>query len=429
MSAAADHLRADEATSLALDVADPLTSLRDRFEMPLGPEGDPAVYVCGHSLGPIARRAREILEEEIDAWSRLGVEGHFREEAPWFTYADLFAEPTARLVGGRPAEVVTMNSLTVNLHLLFASFYRPTRERYRVLIEDGAFPSDRYAVMGQLRLHGVDVADGLVLARPREGEATLRMEDVEALVAEHADHLAIVWLPGVQYVTGQVLDMERITTAGHAAGALVGWDLAHAAGNIPLRLHDWGADFAVWCTYKYMNSGPGGIGQAWVHERWASDPALVRLAGWWGNDPRTRFGVAFDFEPRVGAGSWQVSNPPVLAMAPLRASLELFDEAGIGPLRERSVRLTAYLQGLLDGIEGVETITPRDPRERGAMLCLRVPQRSRAVQAALGARAVVLDFREPDIFRLALAPLYNTFNEAWRVARILREVTTGSART
>jgi kynureninase len=315
-----------------------------------------------------------------------------------------------------------MNTLTVNLHQLFASFYRPTRDRYKILIEDGAFPSDRYAVMSQLRHHGIDPAEGLLLATPQAGEHTLRSADVEALIERERDRLALVWLPGVQYVSGQVLDIERITIAGHAAGALVGWDLAHAAGNIPLRMHAWDADFAVWCTYKYMNSGPGGPGQAFVHERWASDPSLVRLAGWWGNDPATRFEVAFEFVPAKGAVSWQNSNPPILALAPLRASLGLFDEVGIGQLRERSKRLTAHLQVMLDQIEGVQVITPSDPDERGAMLCLRVPHRSQDVQRKLGDRGVVLDFREPDIFRMALAPLYNTYQEAWRFAQILDDV-------
>lgn len=411
-----------EAESIRFDATDPVPSLRERFELPVGPDGDPAIYVCGHSLGPLSRDARTALEAETDAWARLGVEGHFRDKAPWFTYAESLSEPTARLVGASPLEVVTMNTLTVNLHQLFASFYRPTRDRYKILIEDGAFPSDRYAVMSQLRHHGIEPADGLLLATPRPDERTLRSEDVEKLIEHERGRLALVWLPGVQYVSGQVLEIERITRAGHAAGALVGWDLAHAAGNIPLAMHDWDADFAVWCTYKYMNSGPGGPGQAFVHERWATDPSLIRLAGWWGNDPATRFDVAFDFVPVNGAASWQNSNPPILALAPLRASLGLFDEVGIAHLRERSRRLTAHLQAMLDEIPGIETITPTDPEARGAMLCLRVPHRSREVQGLLGERGVILDFREPDIFRMALAPLYNTYHESWRFARIVQDV-------
>ena len=414
----------DEAVARRLDAADAVPSLRDRFELPVGADGGPAVYVVGHSLGALARSARAAVLEELDAWSRLGVEGHFRQRDPWFTYSDLFSAPLARLVGADPSEVVAMNALTVNLHVLFGSFYRPTRERFQVLIEDGAFPSDRWAVMEQLRLHGVDPREGLLVARPREGEDLLRTEDIEALISANRDTLALVWLPGIGYVTGQLLEMERLTAAGHAAGALVGWDLAHAAGNVPVRLHDWGADFAVWCTYKYLNGGPGSIGAAFVHERWGTDASLVRLAGWWGNDPATRFDVAFDFVPRPGAAGWQASNPPILAMAPLRASLALFDEVGIERLRQRSLRLTAALEAELRATGLVTIVTPSDPDARGVMLCLRVhePGQGKAIEHALGARGVLLDYREPDILRLAPVPLYNTFHDIWRLTQVLREV-------
>jgi kynureninase len=411
-----------EEGSRRADAIDPVPSLRDRFELPRTVYDRTAVYVCGHSLGPLPRRARSLIEEETDAWAGLGVEGHFRAGRPWFTYSDLFAESTARLVGARPSEVVTMNSLTVNLHLLLAGLFRPTRERYAILIEEGAFPSDRYAVMSQLRMHGIDPHDGLIEAPARPESGTLEIDELVALIEREGGRLALVWLPGVQYVTGQVLDMARITAAGHAAGALVGWDLAHAIGNVPLHLHDWDADLAVWCTYKYLNAGPGAVGGAYLHERYASDPDVLRLAGWWGNDPATRFAVAHDFVPRPGAASWQASNPSILSMAPLRASLELFDEVGIGRLRERSIRQTAHLQAMLDEMAGVETLTPRAADERGAMLCLRVRDRSKEVQAALAQRGVVADYREPDIFRLAVAPLYNTYHEAWQVVEVLRDV-------
>ncbi len=414
----------DEAAARALDAADPVPSLRDRFEIPRDPDGGEAAYLVGHSLGALARSARAATIEELDRWSALGVEGHFHGDAPWFTYSDGFQAPLARLVGAHEDEVVAMNTLTVNLHVLFGSFYRPTRERFKVLIEAGAFPSDRWAVMEQLRLHGVDVREGLLVAEPRPGEDLLRTEDIEALIAANRDSLALVWLPGIQYVTGQVLDMERLTAAGHAAGALVGWDLAHAAGNIPVRLHDWDADFAVWCTYKYLNGGPGSIGAAFVHARWGSDPALVRLAGWWGNDPATRFNVEYDFVPRPGAAGWQASNPPILAMAPLRASLALFDEVGIDRLRARSLRLTAALEAELRATGLVDLVTPADPAERGAMLCLRLrtPGIGKRIERALAARGVLLDYREPDILRLAPVPLYNTFHDVWRLAVTLREV-------
>jgi len=416
------ELDLSEATALELDAADALTTSRDRFEMPLGPDGEPAIYFCGHSLGPLPRAARTTVDEELDAWSRLGIGGHFREQVPWFTYAELLAEATARVVGALPVEVVTMNALSVNLHLLLASFYRPTNERYRVLMEAGAFPSDRYAMASHLRSRGVNPAEAIRLVKPRAGEATLRTEDVEARIAEEGSRLALVWLPGLQYLTGQRLDIERITAAGAATGSVVGWDLAHAAGNVPLRLHDWGVDFAVWCTYKYMNAGPGSIGQAFVHERWARDVDLPRYAGWWGNDPETRFAFSAEFEPRDGAAGWQISNPPILALAPLRASLAIFDEIGMDAIRARSERLTAYLESLLDSMGIGEQITPRDPAARGAQLSFRIGDRAQLVEQELAQRGAVIDFREPDVIRFAPAPLYNTFHEAWRFANLLSEV-------
>jgi kynureninase len=289
-------------------------------------------------------------------------------------------------------------------------------------MEAGAFPSDRYAIASHLRSRGINPAQAIGLVEPRPGESTLRTEDVEARIAEEGSQLALVWLPGLQYLTGQRLDIERITAAGAAARSVVGWDLAHAAGNVPLRLHDWGVDFAVWCTYKYMNAGPGSIGQAFVHERWARDVDLPRYAGWWGNDPETRFAFSAEFEPRDGAAGWQISNPPILALAPLRASLAIFDEVGIDVIRARSERLTAYLESLLDALGIGEQITPRDPAARGAQLSLRVGDRAEHVEHALAQRGAVIDFREPDVIRFAPAPLYNTFHEAWRFAHLLREV-------
>ncbi|MFN8622108.1 MAG: kynureninase [Chloroflexota bacterium] len=414
----------DEAAALRLDAADPVPSLRDRFEIPVASDGGDTAYLVGHSLGALPRAGRAAVLDELDAWSRLGVRGHFRPTEPWFSYSDLFAAPLARLVGARESEVVVMNTLTINLHVLFGAFYRPTPERYKVLIEATAFASDRWAVMEQLRLHGVDRSEGLLVVEPRPGEDLLRTEDIEAVIAANRGSLALVWLPAVQFVTGQVLDMERLTAAGHAAGAIVGWDLAHAAGNIPMRLHDWGADLAVWGSYKYLNGGPGAIGGAFVHEKWGTDPSLVRLAGWWGNDPGTRFDMAFDFVPRPGAAGWQASNPPVLAMAPLKASLALFDEVGIDRLRERSVRLTAALERELLATGLVDVVTPSDPAWRGAMLCLRLRAtgRGKEIEHALAERGVLVDFRKPDILRMAPAPLYNTFHDVWRLAGVLREV-------
>ena len=408
-----------EAGAHRLDAADPLGSFRDQFELPRRDGGEPLIYFCGHSLGPLPHAARSLVEAELDTWSRLAIDGHFRDRDPWFTYAESLAEPTARVVGAEPDEVVTMNGLTVNLHLLFTTFYRPTRERYAVLMEAGAFPSDRYAVASQVREHGLDPATAIIRVAPRAGEDLIRSEDVEAILAEHGRRIALVWLPGVQFITGQWLDMERITAAAHERGALCGWDLAHAAGNVPVRLHDWDADFAVWCTYKYLNSGPGSIGQAFVHRRHARDTSLPRLGGWWGNAPESRFEMRETYEPRPDAAGWQVTNPPILALAPLKASLDLFDRAGMVPLRARSERLTAYLEAQLDARGVGHLITPRDPAARGAQLSLRIGTDAQAVERALSAAGAIIDFRQPDVIRAAPAPLYATFDEVRRFADML----------
>ena len=332
------------------DAEDALAPFRERFELPPGPDGLPAIYFNGNSLGLMPKRARVLVEQELEDWARLGVEGHFKGRTPWFTYHELFRETGARLVGAIPGEVVMMNSLTVNLHLMMATFYRPTHERHKILIEAAAFPSDAYAVASQLRVHGFDPADGVIQATPRVGEATLRADDVEDLLERRGGEIALVMLSGVQYYTGQWFDIGRISRAAKRRGCVVGWDLAHAAGNVPLRLHDWEVDFAAWCSYKYLNSGPGAVAGCFVHERHGTNTALPRLAGWWGNDPATRFRMHLEsaFVPREGADGWQVSNPPILAMAPLRASLAIFDEAGMEALRRKSVVLTGYLQWLLD---------------------------------------------------------------------------------
>jgi kynureninase len=411
-----------EAGAHRLDAEDPLSGFRDRFELPSSDDGGPLIYFSGHSLGPLPREARSQVAAELDAWSRLGVEGWWRDTDPWLTYVEQLAQPTARLVGAGPHEVVTMNGLTVNLHLLFATFYRPTSERHAVLIEDAAFPSDRYAVAGQVRLRGLDPDEAIIRIRPRDGEDLLRTEDIEAVLAEQGHRIALVWLPGVQFLTGQFLDIERITAAAHEGGALAGWDLAHAAGNVPLELHDWDVDFAVWCTYKYLNSGPGGIGQAFVHDRHARNTALPRLGGWWGNAPDTRMEMRDAFEPRPDAAGWLVSTPPILALAPLRASLQVFDLARMPGLRERSMRLTAYLEAQLDERGVGRIITPRDPRARGAQLSLRIAADAPEVQRRLAKAGAIVDDRPPNIIRVAPAPLYSTFHEVWRLSRMLAEV-------
>jgi kynureninase len=413
-----------EQEAVRLDREDPLSSMRERFDLPRGEDGRPLVYLCGHSLGAMPKAARALVGEEMDDWASLAVEGHVRSRRPWFPYHEQFRETGARLVGARPGEVVMMNSLTVNLHLMFASFYRPTAERHAILIEEAAFPSDRYAVASQAARHGYDPDHAVLLARPRPGESVLRTDDLEALLEREGRRIAVALLPGVQYLTGQALDLQRLTRAAHRSGCVVGVDLAHAAGNLPLRLHDWDVDFAVWCSYKYLNAGPGAVGGCFVHERHGRDRTLPRLAGWWGNDPRTRFRMPAGFTPRTGADGWQVSNPAILSLAPLLASLRIFEEAGLEALRARSVRMTSYLLSLLDRLpEGrFEVITPRRSDERGCQISLRVPSGVSPLVRALRGRGIVCDERQPDVLRAAPVPLYNTFHDIWRFASALGEL-------
>jgi kynureninase len=441
--AASAHRPTDtsERHALALDAADPLKGFRAEFSIPrvrdvvkdaAGAHADGAcVYLCGNSLGLMPLSARAAVLEEMDDWARLGVEGHFHARHPWFPTHEFVRGALARLVGAQEREVVAMNSLTVNLHLMMASFYRPTRERYRIVIEDSAFPSDSYAVGSQAALHGFDPRDAVVRLRPREGEHALRTDDVVAELERLGPSVALVLLGGVNYLTGQVMDFARITEAARRAGAAVGWDLAHAAGNVALRLHDWGPDFACWCSYKYLNSGPGAVAGCFVHERHVTRTAgfgepgfLPRLAGWWGNDPATRFRMGPEFVPTPTADAWSLSNPPVMALAPVRASLEVFDRATMGALTAKSRALTAYLQGLIDAVPGaerlIEVITPREEGSRGCQVSIAVKMRAREFHAALGRDGVVCDFREPNVVRVAPVPLYNTFHECWRFGEILR---------
>jgi len=413
----------EEAFARVLDQADPLHGLRTEFELPVGDGGQPLAYFLGNSLGPMPKGARREVAEVLDAWTRHGVEGFTSARSPWATYQDSFRETLARLAGAEPAEVVTMNTLTVNLHLMLASFYRPEGRRTRVLMEARAFPSDSYAVASHLKLRGVDPDDGILLAEPREGEAALRTEDIEALLRERGREVALVLLGGVNYFTGQFFDLGRITEAARRAGCLVGYDLAHAIGNVPLSLHDWGADFAVWCSYKYLNGGPGAIGGAFVHSRHGGDPAAGRLAGWWGNDPATRFAMRPEFAPDRGASGWQVSTPPVLSMAPLRASLALFDRTGLAALRQKSAGLTGYLEALLAGIpeSPLRLLTPADSAARGCQLSIHLPDRGRVLHEALRREGLVTDYREPDVIRIAPAPFFNTYHEVWRVGLALRQ--------
>ncbi|MCG8405356.1 MAG: kynureninase [Phycisphaerales bacterium] len=415
--------QSDESFAQKLDAEDPLRHYRDRFHLPIGPDGQPVIYFAGNSLGLQPKTAREAVVQELEDWARLGVDAHFEGRTPWYPYHEVFRETGARLVGANPGEVVMMNSLTVNLHLMMVSFYRPTRERHKIVIDWPCFPSDIYAVKTQIATHGYDPADALIIAKPREGEHTIRAEDVEATLDREGAQIALVLTAGVNFFTGQVMDMPRLITAARQHGCRIGLDLAHAAGNIPLSLHDWGVDFAVWCSYKYLNSGPGAVAGCFVHERHGKNPDLPRFAGWWGNDPDTRFKMHLlpDFTPRAGADGWQISNPPIMAMAPLKASIELFDEAGMTALRAKSEKLTGYLQDLIDRMpsDQYEVITPSDPAKRGCQLSILAHDDPKSLFRRLQSHRVIGDFREPNVIRVAPVPLYNTFHDVWRFAQIL----------
>jgi kynureninase len=413
----------DESFAGRLDEADPLAAYRQRFHIPPRPDGEPTIYFCGNSLGLQPKGVRAALERELEDWARLAVDAHLGGRTPWYTYHEIFSDSAARLVGARPGEVVTMNSLTVNIHLMLVSFFQPTPDRHRILMDSPAFPSDLYAVRTHLRSRGLDPAGSLVQVAPREGEHTIRTEDLETVLEEQGSQIALVWLGGVNYFTGQVFDMARTAAAAHRHGCTVGFDLAHAAGNVPLSLHDWGVDFACWCSYKYLNAGPGAVAGCFVHEKHGAGARLPRYAGWWGDDPETRFQMHLqrDFVPQPGAAGWQISNPPILAMAPLRASLDIFDEAGMDALRRKSVLLTGYLRYLLGAApsERFEIITPAEPDAHGCQLSILVHDQPKKRHQALLADGVVCDFREPNVIRVAPVPLYNTFHEVWRFSRIM----------
>lgn len=414
-----------EEIALRLDRDDPLPSLRLEFSIPPWPDGryPEIAYLAGNSLGLMPHAARTAVVEELDAWAELGLEGQFRGLRPWVAYHEQVRETSARLVGARVGETVCMNTLTVNLHLMMATFYRPTRERYRIVIEDTAFPSDSYAVASQATLHGLDPDQAIVRLRPRDGEHTLRTGDVVEWLEREGASVVLVLLGGVNYLTGELMAIPEITAATRAVGAVSGWDLAHAAGNVPLSLHDWDVDWAAWCSYKYLNSGPGAVAGCFVHERHARDRSLPRLAGWWGNDLEQRFLMTKQFEPRGDVESWQLSNSPILSFAPVRVSLELFDRVGMVALRERSLRLTGYLESLLDEAAervSLTIITPRNPGARGSQLSIQIPHDAgQLAQRLRDEDGVLCDEREPNVIRLAPTALYNTFHDSWRAAEAL----------
>ena len=403
-----------EAYAAELDARDPVAHYRGRFYIPRSDAGQECTYLAGHSLGLQPKSAKGYIEQELEDWARLGVEGHFHGKDPWMPYHRLLTEQTADLVGADRVEVVVMNSLTVNLHLMMASFYRPTPQRHKILIERGAFPSDQYAVQSQIRFHNFDPATSFLELSPRDGEFCVRLEDIQELIDAQGESIALILLGGVNYATGQIFDIAEITRAGHRKGCIVACDLAHAVGNIPLRLHDWGPDFAIWCSYKYLNGGPGCVGGCFVHERHSQSRNLPRYAGWWGHDEKIRFQMGPEFRPIAGAEGWQLSNPPIIALAPLRASMEIFAEAGMDRLRTKSGILTAYMEFLLRSKESAKysIITPPDPDQRGAQLSIRVRE-GRGICDRLIAEGVIGDWREPDIYRVAAVPLYNSYKDVY----------------
>lgn len=406
-----------------LDKEDQLSERRRDFFIPRDKSGEEVFYFCGNSLGLQPKRTEEYILQELEDWKNLGVEGHFHAKNPWMPYHELLTDSLARLVGAKSNEVVAMNTLSVNLHLMMVSFYRPTRDRYKIVIESDAFPSDKYAVESQLNFHGFDIEDGLILVEPREGEHTLRTADILDLLEREGDSIALVMLGGVNYYTGQLFDFSEITKAAHVKGCKVGFDLAHAVGNVPLNLHEDGPDFAAWCSYKYLNSGPGCLAGCFVHNRHADDKSIRRFAGWWGHNKSTRFNMRHDFDPISGAEGWQLSNPPIYSLAAMRASLSIFDEVGMEKLRNKSIKLTGYLEYLLNelGDNRIQIITPGDVNERGCQLSIQVVSADKSLHDRLMNRGVITDWREPDVIRAAPVPLYNSFTDVYHFVRILSE--------
>ena len=405
--------------ALELDAKDELKNYRNEFHIPLQKNGEEHIYMCGNSLGLQPKRTKEYLNQELEDWATFGVEGHFHAKKPWMPYHEFLTESYAKIVGAKPTEVVAMNTLTVNLHLMMVSFYRPTEKRHKIIIEGDAFPSDIYAVESQIRHHGLSVETSLIKLRPRDGESAIRTEDIQTIIENEGDEIALIMLGGVNYYTGQVFDFEKITKLAHVKGINVGFDLAHAAGNIKLNLHKWGVDFAVWCSYKYLNSGPGS-GAAALLEKKHHNTNLNRFSGWWGHNKEDRFKMPDNFVPIKTAEGWQLSNPPILSLAAIRASLSIFDEVGMDKLVSKSKELTNYLLFLLASIdtERIEIITPK---ERGCQVSIRVKNGNKELFDNITEKGVIADWREPDVIRVAPIPLYNSFKDVFNFYSILKE--------
>ncbi|MGB1094025.1 MAG: kynureninase [Bacteroidia bacterium] len=412
-----------------LDEDDSLKDFRQLFHFPTQKNGSDFLYFCGNSLGLQPRTAKQALDSELEDWANLGVEGHFHGKKPWFHYHKFLTEHSAELVGGRHHEVVIMNQLTVNLHLLMVSFYKPTKTRFKIIMEAGAFPSDMYAIESQVKFHGYDYDEAVIEIEPREGEHTLRTEDILRTIEENGEQTALVFFAGVQYYTGQFFEIEKITAAAHSVGAIAGWDLAHTAGNLPLKLHDWKVDFAAWCSYKYLNSGPGNVSGVFVHEKHGLDENTHRFAGWWGHKESERFQMKRGYIPEPGAAGWQMSNAPVFGMAVHLSSLEIFHKAGMENIRAKSKMLTAYLQETLKYVQNnnpaldFNVITPENPEHRGAQLSILVKENGKALFDYITENGVIADWREPNVIRLAPAPLYNSFTDIYELGETMKGFT------
>lgn len=407
-----------------LDDQDQLSDFRQQFHIPKDKNGKDLIYFCGNSLGLQPKTTKTYIDQELQDWANLGVEGHTEGKNPWLHYHEFLTDTMANIVGAKPIEVVVMNSLTANLHFMMVSFYQPTPKRYKILIEADAFPSDKYAVESQLRHHGYDDKDGLILWKARKGEELANYDDLETILNEHGDEIALVMIGGVNYYTGQFFDLKRITDLGHKHGCVVGFDCAHGAGNVQLNLHDSGADFAVWCTYKYLNSGPGSLSGAFVHERHANNKDLNRFTGWWSHNKKTRFRMRDEFDQLPGAEGWQLSNPPILSMAAIRASLDVIKEAGFDKLCEKSKLLTGYFEFLINQLNNkdIKIITPSDPNQRGCQLSIQVKNADKSLYDKLTNAGVITDWREPDVIRCAPIPLYNSFQDVYNMVERLKQL-------
>lgn len=406
-----------------LDSSDSLQSFREKYFIPQV-NGKEALYFTGNSLGLQPKSVLSALQTELEDWKNLGVEGHFHGKNPWFHYHKFLTNGAALVVGAKPIEVVVMNQLTSNLHFLFVSFYRPNQQRFKIIMEAGAFPSDMYLVESQVKFHGFNPSEAIVEVKPREGEHTLRHQDILDTIEAHKDELALVFFSGVQYYSGQVFNIKEITEKGHACGAVVGFDLAHAAGNIELKLNEWNVDFAAWCSYKYLNSGPGGVAGAFVHEKHATDSSLPRFAGWWGHDEQERFKMLKGFVPEEGAAGWQLSNAPVFSMAVHREALHLFEVAGMSALTEKGKNLNAYLQFVIEeamkhnALLNFKIITPAYP-ERGCQISLLTDENGKMIFDYLTQNGVIADWRNPNVIRLAPVPMYNTYQDIYTFGALL----------